>query len=63
MIYYPIIIPTLNRYEHFKRCVESLAKNIHSDKTERVIGFDFPPSNKYFDGYEKMKNDILNTTV
>ena len=62
MIYYPIIIPTLNRYEHFKRCVESLAKNTHADKTELVIGLDFPPSKKYFEGYEKIKNYIYTIT-
>ena len=58
MIYYPVIIPTLNRYQHLKRCVESLAKNTHADKTELVIGLDFPPSEKYYEGYEKIKSYI-----
>lgn len=53
--YAPIIIPTLNRYEHLKRCVESLAKNTDADKTELVIGLDYPPAEKYMDGYNKIK--------
>ena len=58
MNYYPVIIPTLCRYEHFKRCVESLSRNTHADKTELVIGLDFPPAEKYRPGYEKIKNYI-----
>lgn len=50
----PVIIPTLNRYEHFRRCVESLAKCTHADKTELVIGLDYPPSEKYVDGWKKI---------
>lgn len=58
MTYYPVIIPTLNRYEHFKRCVDSLARNTHADKTELVIGLDYPPSKKYEKGYMKIKEYI-----
>lgn len=62
MTYYPIMIPTLNRYVHFKRCVESLAKNTHADKTELVIGLDYPPSEKYVEGFNKIKNYIPTIT-
>ena len=55
MKYYPVYIPTLNRFEHFKQCVESLACNTHADQTELVIGLDYPPSDKYVEGYEKIK--------
>lgn len=58
MTYYPVIIPTLNRYEHFRRCVESLARNTHADKTELVIGLDYPPSEKYEKGYKQIKEYI-----
>lgn len=58
MTYYPVGIPTLYRYEHFKRCVESLARNTHADKTELVIGLDYPPSEKYRDGYEKISEYV-----
>ena len=55
MIYYPIIIPTLNRYQHFKECVESLARCTFADKTELVIGLDYPPSLKYEEGWKNIQ--------
>jgi len=55
MNFAPILIPTLNRYEHLKRCVESLAANTFADKTELVIGLDYPPAEKYYEGYKKIK--------
>lgn len=58
MTYYPIIIPTLNRYIHFRRCVESLANNTHADKTELIIGLDYPPSERYVEGYKQIKSYI-----
>lgn len=62
MTYYPVIIPTLNRYEHFKRCVESLARNTHADKTELIIGLDYPPSEKYEKGYKQIKEYLPSIT-
>lgn len=59
---YPVLIPTLCRYNHFRHCVESLSKNIHADKTEIVIGLDYPPSDKYREGYEKIKAYIPTIT-
>lgn len=59
---YPVIITTVNRYEHFKRCVESLARNTHANKTELVIGLDYPPSEKYEEGYKKIKAYIPTIT-
>lgn len=54
MKYAPVLIPTLNRYEHFKRCLESLEKCTGADKTEVYIGLDYPPSEKYIDGWRKI---------
>lgn len=51
MIYAPIIIPTLNRAEHLRRCITSLQANPWAKYTELIISVDFPPSQKYFDGY------------
>lgn len=62
MIYYPVIIPTLNRFQHFKECVESLSKCTHADKTELVIGLDYPPSDKYKEGWKLIKNFIPTIT-
>lgn len=52
--YAPILIPTLNRYEHIRRCVESLSRCTHADKTELVIGLDFPPSEKYIERWKRI---------
>ena len=54
IVYYPVLIPTLNRYEHLKQCVESLQKNTHASETELVLGIDYPPSEKYYDGWRKI---------
>lgn len=51
----PVIIPTLNRYDHLKKCVESLARCTYADKTDLIIGFDYPPSEKYVDGWKQIK--------
>lgn len=50
--YAPVIIPTLNRYNHFKQCLESLEKCTGADKTEVFVGLDYPPSDKYVDGWK-----------
>lgn len=36
MTYYPVYISTLNRYERFRNCVESLARCTHADK---LVGY------------------------
>lgn len=51
----PICIPTCNRYEHLKRCVESLSKCTLASETDLIISVDYPPSDKYVDGNEKIK--------
>jgi hypothetical protein len=58
--YAPVLIPTLNRYEHLKRCVESLSKCTHADKTELVIGLDYPPSEEYVEGWKKICDYVQN---
>ena len=46
-----IIIPTLCRYEHLKRCVESLERCKYSENTEVYIAVDFPKSPKHEEGH------------
>ena len=41
--YAPVIIPTLSRFEHFKRCWESLENCTGADKTEVFVALDYPP--------------------
>lgn len=60
MNYYPVAIPTLCRFEHFKRCVESLAKNTHAANTELIIGLDYPTKEEHWDGYNKINSYIPN---
>lgn len=55
-MYAPIIIPTLNRYEHLRECLESLKKNKHANETEVFISVDYPPSSIYEEGYGHVKN-------
>lgn len=54
-IYAPVIIPTLCRFEHFKRCVESLSRCTHADKTELIIGLDYPAKEAHVEGYKAIK--------
>lgn len=55
MIYAPVLIPTLSRYEHLKRCIDSLRNNSWAQKTEIYISLDYPPTDKYIDGYKKVE--------
>ena len=54
MIYAPVIIPTLNRYEHFCKCLESLEVCTGAEYTDVYIALDYPPSDKYVDGWKKV---------
>lgn len=47
MIYAPVIIPTLNRFEHLKQCLESLTRCTWADKTEVYVALDYPPADKW----------------
>lgn len=51
----PVLIPTLCRYEHFKRCIESLSNCTHADKTDVYIGLDYPAKDSHWEGYLKIK--------
>lgn len=59
MIYAPVLIPTLNRYEHLKQCLESLSRCTWADKTEVYVALDYPPVDKwdkYAPGWEKNRD-------
>lgn len=53
-VYAPVIIPTLNRDIHFKRCLESLERCSGADKTTVYVALDYPPSEKYTEGWKKI---------
>lgn len=54
MTYAPVVITTLNRYEHFKRCLESLERCTGAEHTDVYVGLDYPPSEKYVEGWKKI---------
>lgn len=60
MNYAPIVIPTLNRYEHLKNCIDSLKANSWAIYTDLYISLDYPPEEKYYDGYSKVKEYLMN---
>lgn len=54
--YAPVMIATLNRHTHLKRCIDSLQRNRLAPETELYISLDYPPNEKYFQGYEETKH-------
>ncbi len=54
MIYAPIVIPTCNRLTHLKRCIASLQANSWAKHTELYLSVDYPPSEKYENGYPEL---------
>lgn len=54
MIYAPIVIPTLSRYEHFVRLIESLIANPWAKYTEMYVAVDDAPAEKYKSGRKKI---------
>lgn len=55
MIYAPVRITTLNRYEHFKRCLESLEDNTWARYTEVFVSVDYPVAERHWEGYKKIR--------
>lgn len=50
----PVLIPTLCRYNHFKRCIESLSACTHAEKTDLYIALDYPLNKSHWEGYNKI---------
>ena len=55
----PVLIITLNRYEHFRSCVMSLSMCLNADKTDLYIALDFPIKEIHWEGYFKIENFIF----
>lgn len=60
--YAPVFIPTLCRFEHFKRCVDSLSKCSGAGNTTLIIGLDYPSKENHWEGYKKIKDYIKSIT-
>ena len=54
MKYAPVLITTLCRFEHFKRCLESLADNELASGTEVYIALDYPANDSHQAGYQQI---------
>lgn len=52
--YAPVIIPTLCRYEHFRRCIDSLSRCTGAEYTDVYIGLDYPAKEEHWEGYRKI---------
>lgn len=57
----PVLIPTLNRYTHFKTCIESLLNCTNASNTDLFIALDFPLKDCHFEGYNQIKSYL--TTI
>ncbi len=55
MKYAPVVIPTLCRYEHLVRCIESLRRNTWAEHTDVYVGLDYPAKESHWEGYRKIK--------
>ena len=60
MNYAPVVIPTLNRFEHFKKCIESLSACTWSEYTDVYVGLDYPNKEHHWDGYKKIETYLSN---
>lgn len=58
----PVLIVTLNRFDHLRRCIESLKSNSLAKDTDLYIGLDYPPNERYQKGYEQVR-DYLDSGV
>lgn len=52
----PVIIPTMCRYEHLKKCLHSLSQNYLANQTDIYISVDYPNSEAFYQGYSSIKN-------
>ena len=63
MIYAPVLIPTLCRYDKFVKCFESLNENTWAEYTDLFIALDHPKKPSHKEGYDKIKaycDDAIN---
>ncbi len=57
-MYAPILITVLNRYDHFRRCVESISNCTSADKTDLFIALDYPSKEEHWIGYNRITEYI-----
>ena len=57
----PVLIPTLNRYEHFERCIDTLSRCSLADKTDLFIALDYPFNDNQVKGYNEIRRKLNKT--
>lgn len=62
ILYAPVVIPTLCRFDTFKLCIESLSNCIGAEHTEVFVGLDYPLKESHWEGYKKIKEYLQNAT-
>lgn len=62
MNFAPVLIITLCRFEHFKKCILSLAANSYADQTIVYVALDFPAREKHHKGYKAIQ-EYLSVTA
>lgn len=63
MKYAPVLIPTLCRYEHFRRCIESLSECTGAENTEVYIALDYPAKEVHEEGYRLISSYLDNSGI
>lgn len=48
------MIPTLCRYDHLVKCIESLKNNSYACRYDIYIGLDYPSKDEHLDGYNRI---------
>lgn len=62
MKYAPVLIPTLCRYTHLKRCIDSLSKCNNAIITPLIVFLDFPAKKDHESGYNEIKKYLQNVS-
>ncbi len=54
----PVLIITLNRDKHFRKCVKSLSECLDANATDLYIALDYPLIESHWEGYNQIKSFI-----
>lgn len=61
-MYAPVLIPTFNRIDHLKNCLDSLKANEQAKDTDIYISLDYTCDSRYRDGNDRIK-EYLETGI
>lgn len=50
----PVLIITLNRFEHFVQCVSSLQSCLYADQTDLYLAIDYPANDRHKEGHQRI---------